>query len=141
MSKKGSYQTIPNNSDRFRIWTFLHPDGEFMFFHTARKMRSMLKHELIKIVDDEKMIAQLTFIPKGKGVDKNDVFMNTPKEKMCVVCGINYDLTRHHVVPRTFRTHFPLKYKNSNAHDILFLCLKNYKQYKIIFYILKIEKY
>jgi len=139
MSKKGSYQTIPNNSDRFRIWTFLHPDGEFMFFHTARKMRSMLKHELIKIVDDEKMIAQLTFIPKGKGVDKNDVFMNTPKEKMCVVCGINYDLTRHHVVPRTFRTHFPLKYKNSNAHDILFLCSKHHEQYERKADILKVE--
>lgn len=139
MGKKGNYQTIPNDSYRYNIWSFLHPDGDFMFFHNERKLRSMLKNDLVKIIDEEKMIAQLTFIPKGKGVDKNDVFMNTPKQRKCVVCGVKNDLTRHHVVPRTFRTHFPLKYKNSNAHDILFICGKHHEQYERFADILKIE--
>jgi hypothetical protein len=139
MGKKGNYQTIPNDSYRYRIWTFLHPDGDFMFFHTERKMRSMLKNDLVNIIDEKKKIAQLTFIPKGKGVDKNDVFMNTPKERKCVVCGVENDLTRHHVVPRAFRRHFPEKYKNSNAHDILFVCGKHHEQYERHADVLKAE--
>lgn len=139
MKNKGNYQTIPNDSYRYRIWTFLHPDGNFMFFHTERKMMSMLKNNLIDIIDEEKKIAKLTFIPKGKGVDKNDIFMNTPKERKCVICGVENDLTRHHVIPRTFRRHFPEKYKNSNAHDILFICGRHHEQYERKADILKIE--
>lgn len=139
MKKRNNYQTIPNNSYRYKIWTFNHPDGDFMFFHTERKMNSMLKHGLVNIIDEEKKIAQLTFMPKGKGVDKDDVFMNTRKERKCVVCGVEDDLTRHHVVPRTFRTHFPEKFKNSNAHDILFVCSKHHEQYERCADVLKAE--
>ena len=130
MGKKSSYQSIPNNSYRFKIWTFIHPDGDFMFYHTERKMNSLLKNNLIKIVDEKNKIVQFTIVPKGKGVDKNDVFMNTPKEKRCVVCGTEFDLTRHHVVTRCFRTHFPEKFKNSNAHDILFVCVNDHEKYE-----------
>jgi hypothetical protein len=130
MGKKTYYQTIPNDSYRYNVWTFIHPDGDFMFFHTERKMKSMLRSNLINIIDEEKKVAQLTFTPKGKGADLDDIFMRTPKERMCVVCGDEYDLTRHHVVPRNFRTHFPEKYKNSNSHDILFLCSKHHEQYE-----------
>ena len=124
------YQTIPEDSYRFRIWSFLHPSGKFMFFHTERKMKSMLKHDLIRIISERGRVAQLTFEPKGEGVDENDIFMTTPKERCCVVCGIDYNLTRHHVVPREFRRHFPDKFKESNAHDILFVCDKHHEQYE-----------
>lgn len=124
------YQTIPRNSYRFRIWSFIHPNGEFMYFHTERKMKSMLKHGLIRIISENAMIAQLTFIPKGFGVNKDDIFMTTPKEAKCVVCGIDHNLTRHHVVPREFRRHFPDRFKESNAHDILFVCDKHHEEYE-----------
>ena len=124
------YQTIPEDSYRFKIWEFLHPNGEFMFNHTERKMRSMLKHGLVLIVSERAKIAQLTFMPKGNGVNKDDIFMTTQKEKKCVVCGIDYNLTRHHVVPREFRRHFPERFKESNAHDVLFVCDKHHEQYE-----------
>jgi hypothetical protein len=124
------YQTIPENSYRFKIWSFLHPDGEFMFFHTERKMKSMLKNGLVRILSERRKMAQLTFIPKGYGVDKDDIFMTTPKERKCVVCGISHSLTRHHVVPKEFRKHFPDRFKESNAHDILFVCDKHHEQYE-----------
>lgn len=124
------YQTIPEDSYRFKIWSFLHPNYEFMFFHTERKMKSMLKHGLIRIISEKSMIAQLTFEPKGFGVNKDDVFMTTPKERKCVVCGIEHSLTRHHVVPREFRRHFPDRFKESNAHDILFVCDKHHEEYE-----------
>ena len=124
------YQTIPEDSYRFRIWSFLHPDGEFMFFHTERKMKSMKKHGLIRIISENSRIAQLTIIPKGRGVDKDDIFMTTPKERKCVVCGCENNLTRHHVVPKEFRKHFPDRFKESNAHDIVFVCDKHHEQYE-----------
>lgn len=124
------YQTIPEDSYRFRIWSFLHPDGDFMFFHTERKMKSMLRHKLIRIISEKSKIAQFTFMPKGRGVDKDDVFMTTPKERKCVVCGIEHSLTRHHVVPKEFRKHFPDKFKESNAHDIVFVCDKHHEEYE-----------
>jgi hypothetical protein len=134
---KGSYQTIPNDSYRFKIWSFIHPDGEFMFYHTERKMRSLLNKDLVKIINQNDRIVQFTITPRGKGVEKGDVFMNTPKEKKCVVCGTSKELTRHHVVPKCFRSHFPEKFKNSNAHDILFICVNHHVKYERVADILK----
>lgn len=124
------YQTIPKNSSRFKIWSFLHPDGDFMFFHTERKAKGMLAKKLVRIISETSKIVQFTVMPKGRGVDKDDLFMNTPKEACCVVCGTENELTRHHVVPREFRRHFPEKFKESNSHDILFVCDKHHEQYE-----------
>ena len=124
------YQTIPEDSYRFRIWSFLHPDGEFMFFHTERKMKSMKRDGLVRIISERGKVAQFTFMPKGRGVDKDDIFMTTPKEIKCVVCGCEHSLTRHHVVPKEFRKHFPDRFKESNAHDIVFVCDKHHEQYE-----------
>lgn len=135
------YQSIPKNSPRFNVWKFLHPDGDFMFFHTEKKMNSFIRNGLAKVVDEENKVVQLTFIPKGKGCDKNDIFMSTPKENKCVVCGTEKHLTRHHVVPRQFRKYFSEKYRESNSHDIVFACIEHHESYERFADILKTDYY
>ena len=93
-------------------------------------MKSMLKHGLILILSDIERMAILTFIPNGTGVHEDDIFMTTQKERKCVVCGCENNLTRHHVVPREFRRHFPDRFKESNAHDIVFVCDKHHEEYE-----------
>lgn len=125
-----TYQSIPKNSPRFRVWRFLHPDGDFMFFHTEKKMKSMVNNNLAKVIDEESRVVQLTFIPKGKGCAEDDIFMKHPKDSKCVICGTYHNLTRHHVVPKVFRKHFYSKYKESNSHDIVFACIDCHEKYE-----------
>jgi len=66
---------------------------------------------------------QLTFEPKGMGYDEDDVFGLSIQETRCVVSGVKdiKQLTKHHIVPISFRRHFPLEYKSRNHHDVVYI--------------------
>jgi len=46
----------------------------------------------------------------------------SPKENKCVACGITSNLSKHSIVPHSYRSHLPGKYKNRTSHDIVLLC-------------------
>jgi hypothetical protein len=55
----------------------------------------------------------------------------TPLEDKCVVCGATQSLTKHHVVPRCYRKHFPDKLKSRTHHDVLCLCIDDHMKYEV----------
>lgn len=49
-------------------------------------------------------------------------FYIVDRENRCVVCGVEKDYSRYHVVPALYRTHFPEGLKSHRSHDIVLLC-------------------
>lgn len=95
-----------------------------MFRCSLGRFEYYVKNKLAKKVN--KTTARLTFTPKGSGnADReNAEFYLSRKNNICCVCGEpNWELlTRHHVVPRCYRSYFPADIKEHDMHDILPLC-------------------
>ena len=78
---------------------------------------------------DERTI-QLTFTPQGGEDRPNIPYMLEEKANVCVVCGVEHELTRHHVVPYQYRREFPLAYKSKSSYDVLPLCIEHHEEYE-----------
>src|SRR5271154_4010708 len=86
------------------------PDGLFMAFCDKKRFNWYLKKGLANQIDDKSI--QLNFSPKGTGCSERGQYLKTPRQSICVVCGTDKDLTKHHVVPTRFRKHFPVEIKS-----------------------------
>jgi hypothetical protein len=81
-------------------------------------------------LDDADKYIRLLFQPNGgKGTnctsDKSDserLYLQTPKQNICVSCGSNGHHMRHYIVPYSYRSLFPDEYKSHMSHDIVILC-------------------
>jgi len=109
-----------------------HPDGSFLFFCNNKKIYSYLRRNLATIVgvnDFGGIDAKFTFIPKASSepheIDKY------PKANICVVSGVDYRLTSHHVIPEMFFKHYPYELKRYNSHDIVLLNRDKHYDYEI----------
>lgn len=110
------------------------PDGSDMFRCIKKKANWYLNRDLAILISKTPLIIQLTFQPNGQG-HKNDLYGLSKKENKCVVCG-TYDLsvlTKHHIVPYEYRTHFPLEVKEHSSHDVVSICDKHHTEYEKIF--------
>jgi len=107
---------------QYQNYQILSPEGKLMFRTSKKRMDWYVSRNLAKIVDDQGLVAQLLFEPKGPG-GINDPFYNQEMINQCVVCGTADDLTRHHLVPYTYRKHFPEELKSNTSYDILALCV------------------
>lgn len=56
-------------------------------------------------------------------------FFMAIKNDRCCVCGKNYDLTRHHVVPQRHKKNLPLELR-TRLSNILFICTACHKTYE-----------
>jgi hypothetical protein len=65
---------------------------------------------------------QLKFEPKARS-DEGDYGRST-KENVCVACGDEEGKVqmRFHIVPHTYRSLFPMRYKTHMSHDVVLLC-------------------
>ena len=81
------------------------------------------------IVSEDPLTIQLTFEPKGRG-QNGDAYSLGEKQNQCVVCGTNEDLTRHHIVPYTYRKHFSDTIKSHNSHDVVPICTFHHSEYE-----------
>jgi exonuclease 3'-5' domain-containing protein 2 len=81
---------------------------------------------------------QLKFEPKGEGKAHDPYYLQGLKNQ-CVVCGSTEGLNKNHVVPRVFRVHYPLSYKESTSHDVLPVCGCCHEQYEEFATQLKLE--
>ena len=105
-------------------------NGELIFRCADKKLRWYLQRDLATIVHDgpQKTI-QLKFIPAGNG-NKGDVFALAEKKNICVVCGSEEELSRHHIIPQSYRRLFPTELKNNFNHDVLLCCLDCHMSYE-----------
>jgi len=107
----------------------LAPDGEVLFLCLPKKANWYLDRNLAIVVSDDPMVIQLTFEPKGRG-QNGDAYALGEKHNKCVVCGSEEELTRHHIVPYTYRKHFPDIIKSHNSHDIVPICVNHHSEYE-----------
>jgi len=106
------------------------PDGVHIFNCGEKKANWYLKRDLASVICLEPFTIQLKFIPNGHG-HANDNFYLQKRQNICVSCGINEGLTKHHVVPYCYRKFFPEHLKNHTAYDILPLCSECHENYEI----------
>jgi mRNA-degrading endonuclease YafQ of YafQ-DinJ toxin-antitoxin module len=66
-------------------------------------------------------------MPKGKG---NPHEKGKRKKNICVCCGVEKDLTRHHIVPLQYRKLFSLENKDHRHNDIVALCQSCHHAYE-----------
>jgi hypothetical protein len=105
------------------------PEGEAIFLCNQKEALWYLCKDLAEFIDTTHLTIKLKFRPKGNG-KKGDNFYLSVKENICVCCGEQNSLTRHHIVPRRFRKFFPKSIKSHSSHDILLLCGECHLKYE-----------
>lgn len=116
-----------DNKILYDNYKMVHPDGTLMCFCSLKRANWYVDRGLAEF--DEKNIVKLKFRPNGFG--EPDVLLEGRKN-ICVMSGVTTMLTRHHVVPSQFRTHFDLKYKDKNSLDIVLLNRERHDEYEIM---------
>lgn len=127
---------VKENRKLYGNWEVYHPDGELMFRCDEKKANWYLQRNLANLLGNNKI--QLTFVPRGKG-HVNEPFYLVPKQNICVVCGTDKFLTRHHAVPYCFRKFFPENLKSKNSHDVVLLCNECHNNYETYAWELKMK--
>lgn len=116
----------------------LSPDGTVLCRCDTKKINWYLSRNLATLIESDPPTIRLNFQPKGNG--KSDYpYYTSSKSNVCVCCGSDKDLTKHHCVPRAFRKFFPKHYKSHNSHDIVLLCAECHLKYEAIANELKYE--
>ena len=108
----------------------LSPDGILMFRCLEKRAKWYLKRNLAKTINDNPLIVQLTFQPKGPGVKEEN--LKSERHNRCVACGeedLN-ELTKHHIVPYEYRKNFPDERKQHNSLFVVPICKKCHTQYE-----------
>lgn len=108
----------------------LDPDGKKLGFCDRKKELSYLRKGLAVVVDGyETRSIQLNFKP-----DWGDVVLTeedlVPRDNICVVCGTEENLTKHHIIPSCYRCHLPRLVKDHNAYDIVAICVDDHNAYE-----------
>lgn len=123
---------MPNNPKQtpiYESYSMLHPDGTVMCHCNEKRAKWYVKRDLATWIDDKTF--QLKFEPNGHG-KADSPYYNQDMDNRCVVCGETEGLNRHHVFPYVFRSRLPVKYKESNHHDILPICIECHEDYETI---------
>lgn len=111
----------------------LDPSNKPLAFCSKERIEWYLRKGLAEIVDhSDYYTIRLFNSPSDRDYESNPLIL-VPMENKCVCCGSEENLTRHHVVPKCFRKHFPINYKNHFNHDVLILCDSCHKKYTVIF--------
>jgi len=126
MGKFGN--VIPKNRKIYGNWRVLSPEGILMFRCDEKKAMWYVNRDLGEITQDSEV--KLKFNPNGLGNHQKHYGLNE-MDNICVVCGTNEFLTRHHVVPYCYRKYFPLEIKSHNFHDVLSLCVDCHENYEV----------
>lgn len=101
-------------------------DGELLSYIGKRRMEWYLKKGLANSISDTEI--QLIFNHSGKNIQPK--LYTEVRDNICVVCGGNENLTKHHIVPYAFKRYFPLKYKNRTSFDVAVLCVDCHENYE-----------
>jgi len=120
-------KTVKNTLSQDNLYggiKILSPEGGILFRCNEKKANWYLSRELADRKSKDCII--LRFKPKGFG----DAYLIHPKENVCVVCGKDKELTKHHVVPHSYRRYFPVHFKTHLSHDCVLLCVDCHEKYE-----------
>ena len=120
---------IPKDRKIYGNWQVQSPDGILMFRCDEKKAMWYVKRNLGDIINSDPKTVKLNFTPNGLGNHQRSYGL-TEMLNICVVCGTNEFLTRHHVVPHCYRRYFPLEIKSHNFHDVLSVCVHCHDKYE-----------
>ena len=109
--------TVKRDRKIYGNYKVFSPEGHLMFRCDLKKANWYLSRDLAHLFSDDPHTIQLKFQPKGLG-NHNKVYGLTEMDNKCVVCGTNEFLTRHHVVPISYRRFFPVEIKSHNFHEL-----------------------
>lgn len=105
------------------------PDGVNLSRCGLKKLRWYLDNGLADQIADHPPTIRLRFEPSGRrGLD--DPLLLDGKPNLCVVCGTDEDLTRHHIIPYCFIRHMKIEYKVDVIRDIFPLCRSCHNDYE-----------
>lgn len=107
----------------------LSPDNILMFRCDEKRANWYLKRDLAESIELSPLKIRLKFKPRGLG-NHNKGFGLTEMKNVCVNCGSQDELNRHHVVPYCYRKFFPLSLKSHNFHDVLAMCVPCHEKYE-----------
>ena len=100
-------------------YLFYSPDDILMFRSDLKKANWYIERGLAEWISETSI--KLKFEPNGLGLHNKSYGLHS-MENICVVCGSDQYLTKHHVVPKCYRIHFSDEYKTHKFHDVLALC-------------------
>lgn len=105
------------------------PDGTNLSRCGKKKLRWYIERDLAYKVCDNPPTIRLKFEPSGRrGLD--DPLLLDGKPNICVVCGTDEDLTRHHIIPYSFIRYMQIEYKVDVIRDIFPLCRECHNDYE-----------
>jgi hypothetical protein len=96
-----------------------------MFYCNKKKALSYLKKGIAEVISEDPFVFKLLFVPKGKGVPTQQ-----PRVNKCLVCGTEENLTKHHVIPYTFRKLMSPELKDHRSEEIVPLCEDHHREYE-----------
>ena len=101
------------------------PDGTLLSLVSQKRFQYFLDRGLAEKIDEKGL--RLFSPPKGK---RFSPYLLREIANQCVRCGKTEKLTKHHVVPYSFRRWFPEEKKRKNHYDILLLCIECHDFYE-----------
>ena len=106
------------------------PDGVVLSRCGMKKIDWYVKNGLADIVTDDPVTTiRLRFEPSGRR-GLGDPLLLDGKPNICVVCGTNKKLTKHHIIPYSFIKHMQIEYKVDIIRDIFPLCQSCHGDYE-----------
>ncbi|KAJ9457977.1 Protein RRP6-like 3 [Diplonema papillatum] len=97
----------------------LAPDGEPLVCTDEKKAQWYVQSQRAVVVEKvPRLVIRLTFEPVGRNTTAEVI------ENICVACGAEKELKKHHVVPLSYRKQFPRHRKEHQPHDIVLCCAR-----------------
>lgn len=124
------------NKKIYGNYSVFSPENILMFRSNLKKINWYLKRNLAEKIDDHSI--KLKFKPNGLGCHNLGYGLDKMKN-LCVVCGNDQFLTKHHVVPKCYRMHFPEEIKSHCFHDVLTVCWDCHYKYEKLAFLFKKE--
>ena len=111
----------------------LSPSGELLAYIDEKRAKWYIRNDLaiVEVTDKYPSAIRLQFEPSGPDRAHHPFYLS-PRENKCVVCGTADNLTRHHVVPQSFRRHFAVELKSRASHDVLAVCRTCHDEYNLV---------
>jgi hypothetical protein len=125
----GLSSTVSKDRKIYGNWKVYSPEGYLMFRCDEKKANWYLQRKLAFYHNIEELEIKLSFNPKGFG-NHNKEYGLDPMNNICVNCGSEEFLTRHHIIPNCYRKYFPLEIKSHNFHDVLPMCANCHERYE-----------
>lgn len=120
----------PLNRPMYQNCVIQDHDGKMLCRSSQRRAEWYLSRGLADKVGEDPFTVRLKFPAKGHG-DQDNEYMLSERVNRCVVCGTESDLTRHHVVPYSYRVHFPSTLKAKSSYDVLPVCVPCHVKYEV----------